>query len=137
MQVEDTKDRVFIHDLDAELAESEPDEEQLIFIPDIERHLAKVPKHVLTDRDQDTKKENQLILYQIPATLSVPENKDSVRKVIIEARTRAQQKQGQLRTDPPARRATDPTKLFQLEAVTSQTMHQSTAEEDVDAMDIE
>ncbi|KAF2234486.1 hypothetical protein EV356DRAFT_532795 [Viridothelium virens] len=96
MQLDDTKDKIYIYDLDAELAESEqsePDKERLVFIPDIERHLTKVPKHILTGQEEEVKKDNQLVLYQVPAALSVPEDKDSVRKAVIEARARARQKQ--------------------------------------------
>ncbi|KAH7025358.1 hypothetical protein B0J12DRAFT_714418 [Macrophomina phaseolina] len=94
MQLEDTKDKVYIYDLDKELAELESDEENPIFIPDIEKHLTKIPKHVLmsTGKELETTADNQLILYGVPASLTVPEEKDSVRKAIIEARKRAEQK---------------------------------------------
>lgn len=94
MQLEDTKDKVYIYDLDKELAELESDEENPIFIPDIEKHLTKIPKHVLmsTGRELETTADNQLVLYSVPASLSVPEEKDSVRKAIIEARQRAEKK---------------------------------------------
>lgn len=94
MQLEDTKDKVYIYDLDEELAELESDEETPIFLPDIEKHLTKIPKHVLVSNGKELERtaENQLVLYGVPASLSVPEDKDSVRKAIIEARHRAEQK---------------------------------------------
>lgn len=94
MQLEDTKDKLYIYDLDKELAELESDEENPIFIPDIEKHLIKIPKHVLmsTGRELERTADNQLVLYGVPTSLSVPEDKDSVRKAIIEARQRAEQK---------------------------------------------
>ncbi|KAK0654401.1 hypothetical protein DIS24_g5173 [Lasiodiplodia hormozganensis] len=94
MQLEDTKDKVYIYDLDEELAELESDEETPIFLPDIEKHLTKIPKHVLVSNGKELERtaDNQLVLYGVPASLSVPEDKDSVRKAIIEARHRAEQK---------------------------------------------
>lgn len=92
MQLEDTKDKVYIYDLDKELADIESDEENPIFLPDIEKHLTKIPKHVLmsTGRELERTANNQLVLYGVPTSLSVPEDKDSVRKAIIEARHRAE-----------------------------------------------
>lgn len=98
MQVEDTKDKVYIYDLDEELAELESDEENPIFLPDIEKHLHKIPKHVLVSNGKELERtaNNQLVLYSVPASLSVPQDKDSVRKAIIEARHRAEQKSASL-----------------------------------------
>ncbi|KAL1631335.1 hypothetical protein SLS54_000094 [Diplodia seriata] len=98
MQLEDTKDKVYIYDLDEELAELESDEENPIFLPDIEKHLHKIPKHVLVSNGKELERtaNNQLVLYSVPASLSVPEDKDSVRKAIIEARHRAEQKSASL-----------------------------------------
>lgn len=90
MQLDDTKNRVYIHNLDDELADIESDEEKIIFLPDIEKQLGKIPKHVLTGGSQPGLKERQeLVLYSIPTSLSVPVEKDSVRKAILEARQRA------------------------------------------------
>ena len=137
MQVEDTKDKVFIHDLDAELDESEPVEDRLVFIPDIERHLNKVPKHVLTGQDEDAKTNNQLVLYQVPASLSVPEDKDSVRKAVIEARTRVQQKQEELHQGYTSADVNGIRQDLQPGSVPSETMDEAMDEDEVDAMDIE
>ncbi|KAI9710129.1 MAG: hypothetical protein M1820_002931 [Bogoriella megaspora] len=93
MQMDDTKDKVYIYDLDAELAEDEPEEPRVVFIPDIEKHLTKIPKHLLASQEKEINKDNQLVLYGVPAALSIPEEKDSVRKAIIDARARAQKKQ--------------------------------------------
>ncbi|KAI9687265.1 MAG: hypothetical protein M1822_002308 [Bathelium mastoideum] len=137
MQVEDTKDKVYIYDLDAELAESEPDEEHLVFIPDIERHFAKVPKHVLTGQDEEANKDNQLILYQVPTALSVPENKDSVRKAILEARSRAQQKQEQLHAASIEDGSTMMHQGDQSDSTAPGLFGTRMVEDDADAMDIE
>jgi len=107
MQVEDTKDRVYIHDLDEELAELESDDEHPIFIPDIEKHLIRIPHAILFNDDDKKKRDSmQLILYNVPSSISVPENKDSVRKAILESRQRARQNQGltipEWATEPPS-----------------------------------
>jgi uncharacterized protein DUF6649 len=95
MEVEDTKDRVFIHDLDEELADLESDDEHPIFIPDIEKHLVKIPASVLLGDDDRKKRDSmQLVLYNVPSSISVPKEKDSVRRAIIEARQRARDNQG-------------------------------------------
>jgi len=91
MQLDDTRDRVFIGDLDAELADIESDEEKLIFLPDIEKKLSKLPRQVLGGRDDDYEGQ-ELVLYSVPKSLTVDESHDSVRKAIIEARQRAREK---------------------------------------------
>jgi hypothetical protein len=93
MQVEDTKDKVYIYDLDKELAEVESDEDRPVFIPDIEKHVMKLPKLVLIGDDVKAAANKQMILYRVPTSLSVPQDKDSVRKAIIESRRRAQENQ--------------------------------------------
>ncbi|KAI5366428.1 hypothetical protein Slin15195_G079480 [Septoria linicola] len=91
MQVDETRDRVYIHDLDAELADIESDDEKLIFLPDIEKHFSKIPKHVLTGRSEDVEGQ-ELVLYNVPKSLTVDEGHDAVRKAILEARQRAREK---------------------------------------------
>lgn len=93
MQVEDTPHRVYIHDLAAELSDIESDEENPIFLADIEKHLAKIPKHVLTGPELKPTKDNQLILYAVPSSLTIPEEQDRVRKAIVEARARVRERQ--------------------------------------------
>ncbi|QDS67919.1 hypothetical protein FKW77_008564 [Venturia effusa] len=95
MEVEDTKEKVYIYDLDKELAESESDDERPIFIPDIERHLlARIPRHVLMGDDaREAAKHMQMIIYSAPKSLTVEPDKDNVRRAIIESRKRAQDRQ--------------------------------------------
>ena len=99
MQLDDSKYKVYIRNLDDELSsESEPEEGSLIFLPDIEKHLRnnRIPPSVLAKPDPELL-DRQLVLYSVPSSLSVPEEQDSVRKAIIEARARvrlrAQQQQ--------------------------------------------
>lgn len=92
MQVDETRDRVYIHNLDEELADVESDEEKLIFLPDIEKHFSKIPKHVLTGRRDDDHEGQELVLYSVPTPLTSGEGSNAVRKAIIESRQRAREK---------------------------------------------
>jgi hypothetical protein len=93
MEVEDTPNRVYINDLAAELSDVESDEENPIFLSDIEKHLLKIPKFILTGPEPKPRADNQLILYNVPSSLTVPEEQDNVRKAIVEARARMREKQ--------------------------------------------
>ena len=95
MQLDDTKDKVYIHNLDDELADVESEEEKLVFLPDIEKKLAmtgRIPKSVLLGEGYPSVG-NEMVLYSVPSSLSVPEEQDKVRKAIIESRARAREKQ--------------------------------------------
>jgi hypothetical protein len=101
MQVDDTKHKVYITNIDDELSssESEAEEGKIMFLPDIEKHLRanRIPPIVKANRDGELGGVNladmQLVLYHVPASLTVEPDKDSVRKAIIEARQRARDKQ--------------------------------------------
>lgn len=101
MQVEDTKDKVYIFDLNKELAEVESGEDTPVFIPDIEKHIMKLPKSMLIGDDVKAAANKQMILYRPPPSFTVPADKDSVRKAIIECRRRAQEKQATQIPDSP------------------------------------
>jgi len=94
MQLDDTKDKVYIYNLDDELSDIESEEERLVFLPDIEKRLTKIPKSVLMNHDAPTTS-SELVLYNVPESLSVPREYDNVRKAIIETRARAREKQAQ------------------------------------------
>ncbi|KAL8920928.1 MAG: hypothetical protein Q9208_005954 [Pyrenodesmia sp. 3 TL-2023] len=94
MQVDDTKDKIYIHNLAAEIADLESDEETPLFLPDIEKKLSKIPQSVLTGRSP-APTSNQMVLYNVPSSLSVPEERDSVRRAIMDSRARAREKQAQ------------------------------------------
>ncbi|KAK3063096.1 hypothetical protein LTS18_002755, partial [Coniosporium uncinatum] len=97
MQIEDTPHRIYIHDLDAELASdassSDSSSDTPIFLPDIEKHLTKIPHHLLQGQEPTNSLQNQLVLYRVPESLTVPAERDSVRKAIVEARERARERQ--------------------------------------------
>jgi hypothetical protein len=99
MHVDDSKHKVYIYNIDDELSEdSESDDGKLVFLPDIERHLKanRIPPHILTNSDGELAG-MQMVLYSDPKSLSVPEEKDSVRKAIIEARHRLRKQQKDMR----------------------------------------
>ncbi|KAH8725315.1 hypothetical protein GQ44DRAFT_739773 [Phaeosphaeriaceae sp. PMI808] len=96
MHIEDTPHRIYIHDLAAELSDDSDSESSLpIFLPDIEKHLSRIPAHVLRGTGEpgvpQASAENQLVVYRVPTSLSVPEEKDGVRRAIVEARRRARE----------------------------------------------
>lgn len=95
MLLDDTPDRVYIHNLDAELKDIEAEEEKLVFLPDIEKKLGKIPNNVLKGNVHPSAQGKQMVLYEVPHSLSIPENQDSVRKAILESRKRASEKQAQ------------------------------------------
>ncbi|KAF1808697.1 hypothetical protein P152DRAFT_462264 [Eremomyces bilateralis CBS 781.70] len=133
MQVEDTKHKVYIYDLDAELAEPEPepDEDRRIFIPDIEKHLSKLPRHLLKGAELQSNANNQLIPYTIPRSLSVPQETDSVRKAILEARRRIHEEQA--KKEEAASNDMAPQDL----GTSSQAEQAEQAGDDPDAMDLD
>jgi anthranilate phosphoribosyltransferase len=100
MQVEDTPHRVYISDLNAELSDIESDEENPIFLSDIEKHLSKIPRHVLLGPEPKPTEKNQVVLYNVPTSLTVPEAQDNVRKAIVEARQRIREKQASPLSEP-------------------------------------
>lgn len=139
MQVEDTKDKVYIFDLNKELAEVESGEDTPVFIPDIEKHIMKLPKSVLIGDDVKAAANKQMILYKAPHSLTVPADKDKVRKAIIESRRRAQEKQAaQILEKPngfiPSRSHGFP--HAQLDDPTKKSAPLLVIDEDLDAMDI-
>lgn len=105
MYLDDSKYKVYIYNLDDELSSSdnETDDGKLVFLPDIEKHLRsnRIPPSVLAQPDADLASK-QLVLYRVPSSLTVPEEQDSVRKAIIEARARMREKQKAERQGLPA-----------------------------------
>lgn len=100
MQLDNTANKVYIYNIDDELSDSDSssDESKLIFLPDIEKRLrnTRIPPTVLANSEGELAGRNlhtDLVLYNVPSSLSVPEDRDSVRKAIIETRARAREKQ--------------------------------------------
>ncbi|KAH8701166.1 hypothetical protein BGW36DRAFT_425959 [Talaromyces proteolyticus] len=74
MLLDDTKHTTYIYNIEQELADIEEHEKQISFIPEIEKALNAIPKSVLKEPETD----KELILYRIPRSLTVPEDKDAV-----------------------------------------------------------
>lgn len=135
MQVDETKDRVYVYNLDEELSEMEPSDEKLVFLPEIEKRLTKIPKSVLTSHNPPPPVTNQeLVLYSVPSSLSVPEEQDSVRKVIIEARARARDRQ--VERDQPLELSADTNRNGWLAKDPEHEEAAMVSPDDVDAMDL-
>ncbi|KAF1359379.1 hypothetical protein EJ07DRAFT_165974 [Lizonia empirigonia] len=100
MLVDDTPHRLFIPDLDAELTALDSDEDHPIFLPDIEKHISQIPRHLLLGPQPTPTLHNQLVLYNVPASLSVPAEHDSVRKAIVDTRQRMRESQASRVTEP-------------------------------------
>jgi hypothetical protein len=100
MHLDDSKYKVYIYNLDDELSSDDDttsaDDGRLVFLPDIEKHLRanRIPPHILANSEGELAG-MQMVLYSDPKSLTVPEEKDSVRRVIIEARHRARERQRQ------------------------------------------
>ncbi|MCJ1404904.1 hypothetical protein MMC11_008130 [Xylographa trunciseda] len=92
MNLDDTRDKIYIHNIDDEISDIESEEEKLVFLPDIEKRLTKIPKSILLGQSQPHTS-NEVVLYSVPESLSIPPEQDIVRKAIIEARERARQRQ--------------------------------------------
>ncbi|ESZ93644.1 hypothetical protein SBOR_5949 [Sclerotinia borealis F-4128] len=101
MQLDDSKHKVYIYNLDDELSDSDAsDDGRLVFLPDISKHLreTRIPPHILANKDGELAgMNNQLILYDsaVPRNHSVPEEHDLVRKAFLEAREKARAKWGE------------------------------------------
>ena len=75
MHVDDTPHRVYISNLEAELADSDSDSPSgLIFLPDIERHFSRLPPQVpsaASTTAPPATNNKQLVLYRPPESLAV------------------------------------------------------------------
>lgn len=100
MPIDETADRIWVHDLDAEIAEIEADEARereriQLSLSEAGSQYAKIPDHLLKLNNQaDPPASNmQMVLYRDPISLSVPEENDAVRKTVVEARRRMRENQ--------------------------------------------
>lgn len=141
MQVDDTETRVFVRDLDSELAELEAREQdeknKIEFLPDIEKKLNGIPKGLLRDNDKSsTDEDQQLVLYRVPPSLSLPEDKDSVRRAMVEARQR-EAEDGTTGVADTTNAPPDMASSINLPWDTSAANSQDDAPRDADPMDID
>ncbi|EFX00809.1 hypothetical protein CMQ_1890 [Grosmannia clavigera kw1407] len=107
MQVDDTKFKVYIHNIDDELAsgsDSDGDGDgKLVFLPHVNKHLRDaarsnagfvpaIPRPIRVNEDGELAG-MQLVLYNDPSSLSVAPEHDSVRQAILDARARIRERQ--------------------------------------------
>jgi hypothetical protein len=66
------------------------DEEGVLFVSDIEKKLNAIPKSLLMPKrdEEEEGRGMELVLYQVPQSLSVSGDEDGVRKVVMESRER-------------------------------------------------
>ncbi|RDA89067.1 hypothetical protein CP532_2268 [Ophiocordyceps camponoti-leonardi (nom. inval.)] len=95
MQIDDSKHKVYIYNLDDDpSSDSEPEDGRLVFLPDLDRHLrqSRIPPAVLANPDGELAG-MQMVLYNDPRSLTVPEDRDGVRRAILDARHRLRERQ--------------------------------------------
>lgn len=135
MYLDDTKDKVYIHDLESEIAQIEAEEPRGIFLPDIDRKISAIPQQLL--QIQADTANTQMVLYQVPSSISVPEEQDHVRKAIIAARARAREEQARKATENEKKEAVRFHNKKQLvDGFVPDRIGEGQAEDDPDAMDL-
>ncbi|KAH7018368.1 uncharacterized protein B0I36DRAFT_368394 [Microdochium trichocladiopsis] len=107
MRLDDSAHKVYIYNLDDELSSSDTESicsnddsnHRLVFLADIDKHLRqnRIPPSVFANSEGNIAGTNindmQMVLYSDPSSLTVPEEHDSVRRAVIEARNRMRQRQ--------------------------------------------
>ncbi|KAL1961609.1 hypothetical protein VTN77DRAFT_1409 [Rasamsonia byssochlamydoides] len=130
MLLDDTKHTSYVYDLDRELKEIEAEEQRISFLPEIEKRLNAIPKSVL----KEPKPDNEIVLYRVPSSLTVPEEKDSVRRAILESRARARMRQKEHERIDTAKADTDYSKRI---SQISSNISLASSEDGNDVMDID
>ncbi|PNY28596.1 Uncharacterized protein TCAP_01486 [Tolypocladium capitatum] len=135
MQLDDSKHKVYVYNIDDELSsDSEGEEGSLVFPPYIDKHLKenRIPPHILANSEGELAG-MQMVLYSDPKSLTVPEGRDSVRKAIIEARHRVRERQRRERdgTAPRDNTSTTTSKMSQTQVMEPQD------DDDGDVMDMD
>ncbi|KAE8376171.1 hypothetical protein BDV26DRAFT_266084 [Aspergillus bertholletiae] len=90
MVLDDTRHTIYIHDLEREIAETELPIDSITFLPGVGENLRAIPRFIVTEAKP---KCNELVLYREPTSLTVPKERDTVRKALIETRERARTNQ--------------------------------------------
>lgn len=86
MLLDDTKDTIYIHDLDRELEDIESKDNCLEILPGVAERMSTIPKSLVANTTSPC---NELVLYTEPTSLSIPKEEDNVRKALIATRERA------------------------------------------------
>ncbi|KAL4927946.1 uncharacterized protein BDV17DRAFT_265613 [Aspergillus undulatus] len=85
IMLDDTESTVYIYDLQREFAESEALEKSLSILPGLEDKLS-ITKLLVPN---NTRQCSDVVLYREPESLSIPKDRDQVRRALIETRERA------------------------------------------------
>lgn len=140
MQLDDTRHKVYIYNIDDELSDSEAsDDGRLAFLPDIEKHLRanRIPPYILAnDAGNLAGMNNQLVLYNLPSSLTIPEEDDSVRRIIEETKARARARQLERQKQKPPQPGSD-SNTGGISMSGSAQIPEQMALDDPDAMDID
>lgn len=89
MDVEDTKHRIYVSNLEHEIREIEKEEKKKkknLLLPGIEKLVCN-PRSLYIKPPEPPG--NELVLYRVPASISIPEEHDSVKRALSDARDRA------------------------------------------------
>lgn len=97
MILDDTDTTLYIHNLEQELAETEILDGAFTILPGIEDRLSLTNILVANDSKRPC---TDVVLYREPESLSIPKDKDQVRRALIETRERARLSQQKLRSSP-------------------------------------
>lgn len=105
MSLDETPNRIYIHDLESEIAAIEALEPKNIkttfLLPDFDKNVSRIPQNVLRSKfdasvghglGREGGESQALVLYRDPVSISVPPEEDVVRKAIIESRRMAREK---------------------------------------------
>ncbi|KAL4996490.1 hypothetical protein BDV10DRAFT_109349 [Aspergillus recurvatus] len=97
MLLDDTDTTLYIHDLEQELAETEALDGALTILPGLEGTLSMANILVANNSKRAC---TEIVLYREPESLSIPKDKDQVRRALIETRERARLSQQGFRSSP-------------------------------------
>ncbi|KAL4981807.1 hypothetical protein BDW68DRAFT_171828 [Aspergillus falconensis] len=132
MLLDDTDTTLYIHDLEQELAETEALDGALTILPGLEDRLSMTNILVANNSKRPC---TQIVLYREPESLSIPKDKDQVRRALIETRERARLSQQRLRSSPTQQR--NDTVYTDQDLTHKEECQRKVNMEDDDAMDID
>ncbi|KAL4734629.1 hypothetical protein BDV11DRAFT_197776 [Aspergillus similis] len=101
MILDDTDTTLYIHNLEQELAEAETLDGAFTILPGIEGRLSLTNILVANERKRPC---TEVVLYREPESLSIPKDKDQVRRALIGTRERARLSQQRLQSSPKQQR---------------------------------
>ncbi|KAI0197660.1 hypothetical protein F4808DRAFT_463528 [Astrocystis sublimbata] len=136
MRLDDTKHKVYIYDLDAELTSSSDEgysdadslpgsptsSGRVVFMSNMDKHLRRapvIPPSVFANSDGQLAghdiNDMQMVLYSAaPSSLTIPAEQDSVRRAILEARARVREKKEKSENETTqSRPSSSPTSLHE------------------------